>query len=246
LHVPSRNAVETANGVALYRGKQAALAIRAFAPDQCDISVRTGHIPYPEFAARTPAVVPAEPGYLDISTEPVSATNFLTALIPSRTGESARALAGSMTEIKDNTWLGIRTSRANEADLILFRIAGSIGEASYGRWLTDADSWTVTSSGERVNVLSAHSVRVVSRSGRKFFSSDRPASFAAHFEGSAVVVTISITADSQIRIATGTAPTKVRLDGRELPASAVHFSGADQMSQMTIGPGQHEIVFTLR
>ncbi|MGH9881409.1 MAG: hypothetical protein ACRD6N_08235, partial [Pyrinomonadaceae bacterium] len=246
LHLPNRQGVETKDGFALYRGKQAALAVRAFSPDHSRMEVRAGRVPYPEFATRTPAQVPAQPAFLDLSSGPVDAARFLVALVPTKTGEAARALAESMTEIKESVWVGIRTNREKETDLIMFRTAGSGNDGRYGEWLTDAAAWTVTESSERLRVLSAHSVRSVSRSGRVLFNSDKPASFAVRFDANAVVATVSVTQPTQIRLATGGAPTKVRLDGRELPTTAVRYSSAKQMTQATIPAGQHEVVFALR
>jgi hypothetical protein len=151
-----------------------------------------------------------------------------------------------MSRIKDSHWLGIRTSRESETDLIMFRVGSSVGEERYGEWSTDAAAWTVTESGERPLILSAHSARSVSRSGRLLFSGDKPASFAVRFDGDAVVATVSVTQSTEVRFATGRGPKQVRLDGRELPASSVRYSAADQMSQTTIPVGQHEIVFMLR
>jgi Heparinase II/III-like protein len=246
LHLPNRASVETGNGTALYRGKRAALVVRAFEPDQCELNLLPGHVPYPEFAARTPTTVPNDPGYLDLRTGPVSATNLLTALIPSRSVEGAKSLAAGMSQIKDSNWLGLFTRREGESDLIMFRVAVLGGEASYGEWLTDAAAWTVTESGGRPVVLSAQSVRSISRSSRVLFRSDRPVSFASRFEANAVIVTVSVAVDTRVSVATGTAPTKVKLDGRDLPASAVRYVAADQTSQVPLSVGQHEIVFTLR
>ncbi len=246
LHLPNHSSVETGGDLAVYRGKQAVLAVRAFAPNQFEMNLRRGHVPYPEFAARTPATLPAEPAYLDLSTGQMSSTNFLAVLIPARTAETAKSLASSMSQIKDNNWLGVRTQRESEMDLIMFRVAAVGGEARYGEWLTDATTWTVTESHDRPVVVAAQSVKTISRSGRVLFQSDQPASFALHFESNAVMISLSIKSETQIRIATETAPTKVKLDGRELPSSAMRYSPADQTSQLSIAPGQHEVVFMLR
>lgn len=246
LHLPNRASVETGNGTALYRGKQAALAVRAFAPEQCELNLLPGHVPYPEFAARTPATVPDDPGYLDLKTGPVSSASFLTALVPSRTSEGAKSLAASMSQVTDSNWLGLRTRREGETDLVMFRVVGRGNEASYGEWLTDAAGWTVTESGQRPVVLAAQFVRSISRSGRVLFRSDQPASFAIHFEANAIVVTVSVAADTRVSVATGAAPAKVKLDGHDLTASAVRYVAADQTSQVLLSAGQHEIIFLLR
>lgn len=246
LHIPNGTALETSEGLVLYRGKKAALALRTFAPDRREINMKPGRVPYHEFAARTPATVPAAPAYIDLSTGPVSATNFLTALVPSRSADGAKSLAGNMSEIKDQSWLGIRISRPNETDLVMFRVAGQNGQAHYREWLTDAASWTATRSGERLTMVSGHSVKNVTFSGWTIFSSDRPASFAMQLKTEAVVATVSLAQGAQVRFATGTPPPRVLLDGKELPTTAVSFNAAGQTTQISVPAGRHEIVFTLR
>jgi hypothetical protein len=78
------------------------------------------------------------------------------------------------------------------------------------------------------------------------FRSDQPASFAIHFEANAIVVTVSVAADTRVSVATGAAPAKVKLDGHDLTASAVRYVAADQISQVLLSAGQHEIIFLLR
>jgi hypothetical protein len=246
LHIPNQTALETSEDLVLYLGKKAALALRTFAPDRSEIKMKPGRVPYHEFAARTPAAVPAAPAYIDLSTGPVSATNFLTALVPARSAEEAKSLAGNMSEIKDQFWLGIRISRPNETDLVMFRVAGQNGQALYREWLTDAASWTATKSKERLTMVSAHSVKNVSFSGWTIFSSDKPTSFAMQLKTEAVVATLSLAQGTQVRFATGTPPARVLLDGQELPTNAISFKAAGQTTQISVPAGRHEIVFALR
>lgn len=246
LHLPNRNFVDTAGDLVVYRGKGAALAVRKFAPDDCEMNILPGRVPYPEFAARTPATLPAAPAYLNLTTRPATKTNLLAALIPSRSVESARSLAANMSEIHDSKWLGIMTKRTSETDLVMFRVTGVTGSASYGQWLTDAVAWTVTESNERPSILSAHSVSMISLKGRTLFRSDKPVSFAAQFNADAIVATVSVTQSQQIRFATGAAPTKVQLDGQIHPANKVAYTSAEQTTSITVPPGRHDIVFVLR
>jgi hypothetical protein len=245
LHLPNRTSVEIGKDTAVYRGKQAALAVRAFAPDQSELKLLRGRVPYPEFAARTPATVPNDPGYLDLRTGASSATHILTALVPSRSVDGAKSLAASMSPIKEPSWLGIRGRRDKETDLIMFRILG-FGTQSYGDWATDAAAWTVTESDGRPVVVSAQSVRNILHSGRVLFRSDRPASFAIRYQADAVTVSVSATGDTRVSIGTGAAPVRVRLDGRDLPAGAARYSPSEQTAQVSIPAGHHEITFALR
>jgi hypothetical protein len=246
LHVPNRRAVETSADLTIYRGKQAALAVRFFTPEQCELEIRPGRIPYHEFAARTPAAVPIEPGYLDFNMGPLKATNFLVALIPARTVEGAKGLADNMTNIKDSTWLGIQTRRGKETDLIMFRASGLSGEARYQQWLTDASSWTVTESSGQPSILSALAASSFKRSGQLFFTSDKPASFAIRFGDDAVTASVSVSESANIRIGTSQAPRSIKLDGHDLALTAATYSATEKATQLHLSAGQHEILLALR
>jgi hypothetical protein len=246
LHFPNLPAVEVTDGLTLYRGKQATLVVRAFAPNPVKTEVHAGRVPYHEFAARTPTAVPAQPAYLDLSTSPVNATRFLVALVPSKTAEGSRKLAENMVEIEDKTWSGIRSSRGTETDLVMFRIGDSGRVARYGEWSTDASTWTVTESVERLQILSAHSTRSISRSGRTLFSSDKPASFGARFSAGIVEVAFHTSGPTNVRFFVGMAPARVQLDARDVPAAAVQYERANGTVSMTIPEGQHQVVFGLR
>lgn len=246
LHLPNRQALELSKDLALYRGKGAALAVRALAPDGCNLEVRTARLPYHEFAARTPATVPAAPGYLERSTGPLKETRFLTALIPNTTAEDARSLAVNMSLIKDGTWTGIEARRAGETDLVMFRSAAGSGAARFREWLTDAGAWTATESGKDLSVLSAHGSRIFSHSGRPLFSSNSPASFAVRFSPTAIEATVSVAQPAQIKFLTRTAPAKIRIDGRDIPASAIRYLAPEQTTQLSISAGQHQILVYLQ
>jgi hypothetical protein len=151
-----------------------------------------------------------------------------------------------MSQIKDNKWLGLRTQREKETDLIVFRIAGPGDEASHGEWLTDAAAWTATESDGRLVVLSAQSTRSLSRSGRVLFTSDSPASFAIRFEQNSVVGKVSVLQPTQVRFATRVAPVRTLVDGNDLPTSLQRYSTMEKTTQVSIPSGDHEITFILR
>lgn len=251
LHLPDRSRIETQDQLAIYRGKQAALAVRAFAPGDLDVRVREGRVPYHDFATRTPPATPAQPAFLDLATKPMQATQFLVSLVPARTNAEAQTKAGKMSEVKNEQWFGIRTSRGSEMDLVMFRAsgqsqAGPSQALAYDKWLTDAASWAVTEAGDQLVMLSAHNARTVSRSGRQLFSSDKPASFAAHFDAEKVQAKVSATGATQIRLFTGAAPVKVQLDGRDLTRASTNYVNSDGMISLLVPAGQHELVFALR
>ncbi|CAN5798604.1 hypothetical protein BH20ACI3_BH20ACI3_06610 [soil metagenome] len=246
LHLPDRSRIETQDKLAIYRGKQAALAVRAYAPGDLDMRVREGRVPYPDFATRTPPATPAQPAFLDLATKPLQATRFLVALVPARTSAAAQAQAGNMSEVKDEQWLGIRTRRGSEMDLVMFRVAGPSPPMAYDKWLTDAASWAVTEAGDQLVTLSAHNARTVSRSGRQLFSSDKSASFAAHFAAEKVQANFSATSATQVRLFTGAAPIKVQLNGRDLNRNSTNYVSSERMISLLVPAGKHELVFTLR
>ncbi len=251
LHLPDRSRIETQDKLAIYRGKQAALAVRAFAPEDLEVRVRVGRVPYHDFATRTPLATPAQPAFLDLATKPMQATRFLVALVPARTSAAAQAQAGTMSKVEHEQGVGIRTTRGSETDLVMFRAfgqrhAGPSQLLAYDKWLTDAVSWSVTEASERLVLLSAHNARTVSRSGRQLFSSDKPASFAAHFDAERVRASVSAIVATQIRLFTGAAPVKVEINGRDLPQGETSYSRSDGMVSIRIPAGQNQIRFALR
>jgi hypothetical protein len=246
LHLPDRSRIEIQDQLAISRGKQAALVVRAFAQGDLDVQVREGRVPYPDFATRTPSAVPAQPAFVDLTTRPIQATRFLVALIPARTIAEAKALSANMSEVKNEQWLGIRTKRGSEMDLVMFRVGGASKPLACDKWLTDASSCAVTENGDQLVMLSAHNVQTVSGSGRQLFSSDKPASFAAHFDAEKVQANVSVTNATQIRLFTGVRPVRVQLDGRELQPTETSYSRSEGMVSVRIPAGHHELVFAVR
>ncbi|MDQ3173956.1 MAG: heparinase II/III-family protein, partial [Acidobacteriota bacterium] len=246
LHLPDRSRIEIQDKLAIYQGKQAALAAHVFAPGKLHMKVREGRVPYHDFATRTPPATPAQPAFLDLATRPMRATRFLVALVPARTIAAAQALSGNMSEVKSEQWFGIDTRRGSERDLVMFRVAGPSHPLAYDKWLTDAASWSVTEAGEQLVMLSAHNARTVSRSGRQLFRSDKPASFAAHFDVEKVQANVSATGATQIRLFTGVPPAKVQIDGRDLAQASTNYISSEGMISLLVPAGQHELVFALR
>jgi hypothetical protein len=247
LHVPDRSRLEATGGASLYRGRNAALAVRAFAPDALEAQVRNGRIPYPDFAARTPAAVPPQPAYLDMRTgAPAPATRFLVALVPAKTAEEATALAANMSEVTGSAWSGLRATRGGEVDLIMFRAGGAAGAARFEEWATDAAAWSVTRRGEDLKVLAAQAVRTISRAGRDLFSSEHTVSMAAEYKAGEVNVSLNADRPTEVRLFLGSAPVAARLDGVEAPAGAVNFNRADGTVSFSVKAGERRLSFSLR
>jgi hypothetical protein len=66
------------------------------------------------------------------------------------------------------------------------------------------------------------------------------------FETNVVVAKVSVLQPTQLWLATGVAPVKIRVDGNELTMSSVRFSTSEHTAQLSIPAGQHEIVLVLK
>jgi hypothetical protein len=125
LHVPAKSGL-TVEGMgsgarALYAGAKAALAIRPFSSIETKLTVGDGHIPYPVFAARTPATIPPQPAYLDLVTaEPVEAAWFMVALLPAKSQGAARGGSEDIKQLTAPGWTGLSAIRGGARDLVVF------------------------------------------------------------------------------------------------------------------------------
>ncbi len=246
LHLPDRARVEVRGALTLYRREKAALAVQPFAPSNFKLEVRQGRVPYQVFAARTPATTPAQPAFLELSTEPQMNNRFLVALVPARTSDAARMLATNMSAIESDDWLGIRTVRGPSTDLVMFQTRSHNRAQAYNEWSTDATIWTSTEAGGQLILLAAEAARVVSRSGRELFTSDRPASFAARFGVKRVEFSFSVKESTQMRLFTGTAPSRLLLDGKDLSKSEARYIYLEGKVSITVPAGQHDLAIELR
>ena len=134
LHLPNRDKIKIEDLTAIYNGEKASLAVRSFAPNDAKLSVENGRIPYHVLSARTPAETPAQPAYLAFKTvNPMSETQFLTAIVPAKNESAAQSLINQMTEIAGENLKGIRVERGNEMDLVMFRCGARNANDSSGR-----------------------------------------------------------------------------------------------------------------
>ena len=243
LHLPNRADIKTEELTAIYNGEKASLAVRSFAPGGAKLSIENGRIPYPVFSARTPAVTPAQPAYLDFkTTKPLGEAQFLTAIVPAKTESAARNLIGQMTEITGENLKGIRVTRGSEIDSIMFRAgAGNALAMRQGDWLADASVLTVTESANNLKMFAVQIARVLRRGKQILFSSESPMSVAANFNANEITAVCSADAATKITLFVGKKPVRVLLDGKELSANAFNFNRADGTISLNVPAEQHEI-----
>ena len=90
--MPNRDSIKIDGPTAIYKASKPSLAVRSFAPDDVNLSIENGRIPYHVFSARTPAETPLQPAYLDFKTaNPMNETQFLTAIVPAKTEGEAQS-----------------------------------------------------------------------------------------------------------------------------------------------------------
>jgi len=244
LHLPDRSRVTTAPGLALYSAANAALAVRTLAPAAATVTVRDGHLPYATFATSTPKTPPPQPAFLNLQTaQPVGAATFLTALVPARTSEAARAAANQMTAINGAGFIGVRADRGAERDVVLFRSGPDNASLRYEDYATDAAACTVTQSGARVKLFAVEQGRLFSRGGRSLMTSDTSISLAASYGGKAIEAACDAAAQTTLQLFTGARPSRVLLNGREV---AIRFDPAEAVVSLTVPAGRHQLKLELR
>jgi hypothetical protein len=244
LHLPDRTRINTSPGLTLYDGNKAALAVRTFSPVDAELRVRDGHIPYPVFAASTPKSVPPQPAFLDVrTTAPATSAQFLVALVPARTATEAEALAGRMSEIKGDGWIGLRTERENDRDLVMFRVGATNGASRYEEWMTDAVAWTITQRDKALRMFAVQNARSFRRGGRALFASDNAASVAANYNTSTVEVASYATSQVRLQLFVGGDPARVLLDGREVSA---RYDRDGATISLTVPAGEHQLKVALQ
>jgi hypothetical protein len=243
LHLPDRSRVTAASGLALYSAANAALAVRTLAPAAA-VTVRDGHLPYATFATSTPKVTPPQPAFLDLQTaQPAGAAMFLTALVPARTREAARAVANQMTAINGAGFIGVRTDRGVERDVVLFRSGAASGSLRYEDYATDAAACTVTQSGARLKLLAVEQGRFFARGGRSLLTSDTGVSLAASYGENVIEAACDAAAQTALQLFTGAKPSLVLLDGREV---AISYNQTGATISLTVSAGQNQLKIELR
>lgn len=244
LHVPDRAGIKTAPALTLYMGQKAALAVRTLAPTDGELQVRDGHIPYPVFATTTPKTVSPQPAFLDLSTSTrTRGAQFLIALVPAKTAANAEHLASGMSEVKSNSWIGLRAERGAEHDLVMFRAGEASVESQYEEWTTDAAAWTITRREGVLRMFAVQNARLFRTVGRGLFASDNRASAAANYSANAVEAAYHVANQAKIRLFVGARPLRVLLDGREISAG---YNSTESTISLTVPAGQHQLKIALK
>jgi hypothetical protein len=148
-----------------------------------------------------------------------------------------------MAEIKGDGWIGLRTERGTERDLVMFRLGATNGASRYEEWMTDAVAWTITQREEALRMFAVQNARSFTRGGRALFASDNAASVAANYGGNAVEVACDVASQAKIQLFVGGEPTRVLLDGRELTA---RYDRDSKAISLTLPAGRHQFKIALQ
>lgn len=247
LHLPNREKIRIDGSTAVYDGEKASLAVRSFAPEQTKLSVENGRIPYHIFAARTPAETTAQPAYLDFKTvNPMSAVQFLTAIVPAKTAGAVQNIITRMTEARVEGGKGISVDRGDEKDLVMFRGSTNTQMLRQGEWSGDAATMVITLSANDLKMFAVQNARAFRRGNRILFSSVSPASVAAKFNATESEVACNAETATRILLYLGKPPIRVFLDGKELSAAAFEFKNTDATVSLELLRGQHNLKIMFR
>lgn len=247
LYLPDRRKIKREGLTAIYNGDKASLAVRSFAGSNLKLSVENGRIPYQVFSARTPATVPAAPAYLAFKTvNPLRETQFLTALIPAKTADSARTLINQMSEITGKNVKAIRVTRGDETDLVMFRIGAANQTINQGDWSADAATIAVTERSNNLKVFAVQEARSLRRGNQTLFSSEFPVSIAVNINGPELEAVSNNERPTKVALFVGKAPVRVLLGGKELPTNAFSFNRTAGTISLIIPSGQHHLKIAVR
>ncbi len=242
LHLPDRARITTESSTAIYKGEKAALGVRFFSPDEAKLTVEKGRIPYPVFSARTPAETPPQPAFLDFKTlNPAGEAQFLTAIVPAKNESAARSLVSQMTELTGENLKGIRVSRNDETDLVMFRTGGESRAMQQGEWSADASVLTVTSAANDLKMFALQNARLLRRGNQVLFSSDVPANVAVNYKENEMEAAFNTEKSAKIVLFSGRNPVRVLLDGRELDTGTLSFNRANGTFSLSVPAGRHVI-----
>ncbi len=222
LHLPDVSQVVTEADTAIYRGDTASLAVRFLSPAPLRLRVSEGHLPYTVFNPVAPAVVPLQPAVLNASTAASSGTiRFLAVLAPARSSETARRRIESLRRLDTPDWIGVELDGPVNHRL-LFRKGPAAQPGEFDSWSTDAAAWSIRRELDRPQLLAGLGVTSLKRGSETWFSSERPASFAASYENGRITLNVYSAVAQTVRLH--------KPDG--------------QMAQVTVEPGSHEFEFT--
>jgi hypothetical protein len=247
LHLPNRDKIKIEDLTAIYTGEKASLAVRLFAPNATKVSVENGRIPYHVLSARTPAETPAQPAYLVFRTvNPLSETEFMTAIVPAKNESESRSLINQMSEIVSDNLKGIRVERGNETDLLMFRDGAETQTIRQGEWSADAASCAITQSANNLKIFAVQSARLLRRGNQILFSSETPTSVAVNFKANEIEAVCSAETAATITLFVGKNPARVLLDGKELNPNTFSFNRTEGTISLDIPSRQHDLKIMFR
>jgi hypothetical protein len=194
LHIPDRRELETTADGAIYRGKKAALAVRALSPERVQYRPERGHLPFSVFNPSAPATLPPEPGVLNIEAEGAS-MRYVVALAPARTAAEARARGAGLRRTGGAGCVAVEIA----GDLLLLRDSSAV-QASQDGWSTDAAMLLVRSDGGRERLLAVQSATRVDRRGEALLTSDKPVSAAVEFNPNGIRLNAASPGPATIRL----------------------------------------------
>ncbi len=247
LHLPNREKIKASDLTAIYTGEKASLIVRSFPSNAATLNIAEGRIPYHIFSAGTPAETPAQPAYLDFKTvKPVSETQFLTAIVPSKVEGTALALTKQMTEVTGANVRGIRVQRGGTTDLVLFHSGSGPARIKQGEWSAYAASLVVTLNGNVLESFAVQNSGWLRRGEKALFVSPSPINIAARIGPDELEAICNTETATKISLFVGTKPLRVSLDGRDLAAADFRFSAIDRRVEFVVPRGQHVVNINLR
>ena len=219
------------------------MAVRPFSSTATRLEIGEGHIPYPVFADRTPATVPRQPAYLDLTTaEPVDAAWFMVALVPRRSIQAARAASERFETLTAAGWTGLSSIREDGArDLVAFSTAEGSRTTALNGWRTDAEAWRATTAGSEVRRVGAQQVRALQHEARVLLASDREVSVAIEYLPTGLTAAVQAHEASRVRLHLGRAPARTVMNGAIVTSS---YDAATGMLSLSVPSGTTTIAIS--
>ncbi|MFB3905544.1 MAG: heparinase II/III family protein [Acidobacteriota bacterium] len=230
LHVADKDRIKLLPGAAVYEGKKAALAAKAFSPNPSEWQMGEGHIPYPVLSTQAPLPPPPVPGYLELRSGSVDKTQFLVVLIPSRTAEEGNVMAAGLSRVEGQGCLGLHAKRDGESDLVLFGENNQV--SAFGDWRAQAGFWSVSNRGSKVSRFAVQNGTFLERAGTRLFESHFPLSLVVEYEPDRVLLTTVAAENTELELATDIpAARTVRLKVKKGQDRVVLTPGSGRLAQ---------------
>lgn len=225
LHVTDVERASTTESGGRFEGTRARLALRAFASDPIEVSLREGHIPYPVLSARTPPAVPPQPGFFDVhTTRPKTGGWIISVLAMQPNAADAETLAQAFTPVSAGGWTGVRALRAGRTDVVLFREQAGTGPLQFEGWRTDGAAF-MARDGEDGSRFGVQASRIVQRDARVLLAADHAFDAAAEFGPDAILAHVRTDEPGALRFFLERPPARVVISGRDVPSGTWRHEG---------------------